>query len=205
MVSKSSRKTLAVFSAALLAAGLPALYQVQHAGAEAENLQFILRVTARFALLIYLVVFVARPLRQLWPVPTTSKLLRKRRLIGVAFAGIMTVHLAFIGWLWIFVIAKPLPPLSLIGGGGAYLLMLLMLITSFDGPARALGPKNWRRLHKTGLYWIGIVFANTIIPDVVKDPTDPYYLGLTLLILAAIALRVLAHFKRTSVAPRDSV
>ena len=81
----------------------------------------------------------------------TAWLLRERRSFGLAFA---TVHLVHAGLLLYF--ADTLAgfeirfPNDLIGGG-VYLLIVLMVITSFDGPARTLGTQNWRRLHKTGL------------------------------------------------------
>jgi DMSO/TMAO reductase YedYZ heme-binding membrane subunit len=114
----------------------------------------------------------------------------------------MTAHLVLIVWLWFFVIREPIPILLLVGGGGAYAMLLLMLITSFDSTARALGPRNWRRLHKVGLYWIGAVFANTIVPDVVREPQNPFYLLTALLMLAAIAVRVLAWYRRRRASPK---
>ena len=64
-----------------------------------------------------------------------------------------------------------------------------------SGPAQALGSKNWRRLHKVGLYWIGIIFAVTLVPDVVNYPGDPVYLAIATLMVIALALRIAAFVK----------
>jgi DMSO/TMAO reductase YedYZ heme-binding membrane subunit len=196
MLSTKSVKTLSLYLAAVCVTGLPAVWYVLQHAADDAAFGLVLRQTARSALYIYLLIFVLRPLQQLRPSGIGRSLLRNRRYIGVAFAGIMTAHLVLILWYRVFVVGEPIPPLSLLGGGGAYLLLLLMLITSFDGPARAIGPLNWRRLHKTGLYWIGVIFANTMIPDVISEPGNPFYLATALLMLIAIGIRVLAFARR---------
>ncbi len=43
-------------------------------------------------------------------------------------------------------------------GGGAYLVMFAMAATSNDASVRRLG-RNWLRLHKLGVYWLGFVFT----------------------------------------------
>lgn len=195
-MSKKTLKTLMIYFAAIVAAGVPSvLYVFESAGSE-QGFGTVLRQTARLGLYIYLLIFILRPLQQLYPSDIGRKFLRNRRYVGVAFAGVMTAHLVLIAWFWFFVIREPIPVLLLIGGGGAYLMMLLMLITSFDSTARALGPRNWRRLHKVGLYWIGAVFANTIVPDVIREPGNFFYLLTALLMLGAIAVRVLAWHRR---------
>jgi hypothetical protein len=171
---------------------------VLQSAADEESFGTVLRQTARIGLFIYLLIFMLRPAQQLRPSKTGRALLRNRRYIGVAFAGVMTAHLMLIIWFWFFVLGEAIPALLLVSGGGAYLMIFLMLITSFDKPARALGPRSWRRLHKLGLYWIGAVFANTIAPDVLREPRNPFYLATVLLMLVAIVLRVLAYLKRQS-------
>ena len=54
------------------------------------------RHSVQFAYPFLLLAMVARPLQQILRKPWTAKLLRRRRLIGVAFAGAMTAHLILI-------------------------------------------------------------------------------------------------------------
>ena len=110
-----------------------------------------------------------------------------RRSIGVAFAGVMTAHLVYLLWL-----NGPVTPVP---GMIVYALLLLMLITSFDRPRAALGPRRWLYLHKTGLYVLGYAFAQTVVGGLRESPSDPVYLTLAALFVLAIAIRVAAFIK----------
>ena len=165
-------------------------------GTNDENIQLLLRVTARIAFLIYLLVFVARPLRQLLTTNMTTWLLRERRSFGLAFATVHLIHAALIVYLadtsasFAFEFPKHLL------GGGVYLLIVLMVITSFDGPARKLGTVNWRRLHTLGLYAIGIAFVLTLPPSSTEGWLEPVRLSFAIVTSAAILIRLLAFIKR---------
>ena len=74
-------------------------------------------------------------------------------------------------------------------------LILLMVITSLDGPAHAIGAVNWRRLHKTGLYVIGIAFLQTIVPRESGEFGEAERMVLVALTAAAILIRFAAHLK----------
>ena len=88
--------------------------------------------------------------------PACSK---NRRLLGVALTSVMTVHLVLIAYRFGTQPELSYPLLNLIIGGGAYLMLYLMFITSFDGPTRALGPKKWKLLHRTGLIYAALIFG----------------------------------------------
>ena len=84
-------------------------------------------------------------------------------------------------------------------GAAIYALIFLLLITSFDGPTRALGTGRWRILHKTGLYAIGIALAQAHFGRILRGVGEPVHYGLAFLFIAAIAVRVLAwHQRRAS-------
>lgn len=185
------KNVLVLFGVGLTAA--VASYAWLHfAGFNDENLLILLRLTARAAFMIYLVVFVARPLRQLFATQATRWLLRERRSLGIAFAAIHTVHLGLIACRFG---SNPELEYSVSGGfvgGIAYLLLYLMLITSFDAPARAIGPQAWRRLHKTGLYVIGFVFVATLLPDPGQPILTTERLWFTVLTAGAVFIRMTA-------------
>ena len=140
-------------------------------GASDANLVMLLTLTARIAFMIYLLIFIARPLRQLFSSGLSKWLLRERRSLGIAFAAVHTVHLGLIFTRHDVESLLERPLVGTAVGATAYLLMYLMLLTSFDAPARRIGPRNWRRLHKTGLYFIGFVFFATLLPE----PGQPVY------------------------------
>lgn len=101
-------------------------------GTSDENIQLLLRGTARIAFLIFLLVFVASPLQQLLSTDLTNWLLSERRSFGLAFATVHLLHATLIFYLadtsasFAFEFPKHL------FGSGVYLLIVLMVITSFD-------------------------------------------------------------------------
>lgn len=184
---RSSKTVVLVFLAAiLLGGGLTAGY-LQTNGIDEHTLGFSLRISAWAGLLMYLVIFVSRPLTQLGGGLVARRLVENRRYIGVAFAAIMIVHLVLLIILNGFVPNVP--------GGLAYLFILLMLLTSFDGAVAALGPRRWRLLHRIGLYWIGVIFAATIVGGLIERPDSLVHLLLAFLFLSAVAVRVSAFVK----------
>jgi len=165
------------------------------AGGDDDNIRRVLRRTGDAAFIILLLVFVARPLRQLVATPFTRTMLRYRRLLGIAFAGVHSAHLLFIlyrhgqGGNFEFLVAENLP------GGLVYLVILLMFATSFDRTARAIGPRNWRFLHKAGLYVVFAAFVQAVAPRN-SDEIVSIYGALTALAATAVAIRVAAFVKR---------
>jgi hypothetical protein len=68
-----------------------------------------------------------------------------------------------------------------------------MTATSFDRTAAWLGPRNWRRLHLIGGWYIWISFAVAVGKRV---PLDPFYWPMAVLVLAAAAVRLIAMARR---------
>lgn len=184
-----------VYVSVAMVLGAAILLMLSPAFEDESKVSLALRASAQLAFFNYVIIFVARPARQLMPNGFTLLLLQKRPHLGVSLAAIMTVHLALIAWWFVFVLQERPPLLTLLIGGVAYLLILLMLITTYAAPARALGPRNWRRLHKTGLYFIGAVYFNALVRDVIAKPSDPVYLAIGVLMVFAITVRLAAYAK----------
>jgi DMSO/TMAO reductase YedYZ heme-binding membrane subunit len=182
------RKNLTVFGLSLLLAGGSVLTYFSSNGADEEHLRQMLRLSAWMALLIYLVVFVTRPLNQLVGSSFSRTLLRNRRYFGITLAAVMSVHLV----LLLIVNDQAFKNVGPI----VYVLLFLMLLTSFDSAPAKLGPRNWRLLHKTGLYGLGFAYALAVGGAFLKTPFDPVYLALTILMTAAITIRVAAFWKQ---------
>lgn len=189
---RSDRKNFSVFTATAITLLLGLAILESMIGSGAEELHLLLRITGRISLLIFLLVFIARPLHQLRVSPASKVLLKHRRSIGIAFASSHTVHLALIFWLAESVPEESFDLVTILVGGGGFVLMYLMLITSFDGPARAIGPIAWHRLHRTGLYWIGFIFAVDFFVKPWSQPSILPYLPFSILVFLAISVRVAA-------------
>jgi sulfoxide reductase heme-binding subunit YedZ len=189
MIESSAGKNWTVFALlTLLTAGCGAAWLTTVELID-ENIRVAVRHTAQFAYAVFLIVIVVRPLQQLLRKPWAADLLRRRRLLGVAFAGIMTGHLMLIIFRFTYTPELTYPTASLFLGGSAYTLIYLMFITSFDGPTRALGQRRWKLLHGTGLIWAGLIFA---APRSLAEITEFDYLKLGIPMLIALLIRFLA-------------
>jgi len=195
MALTSNQRNSSVFLAAAGFVGVVSVLYLNAVGVSDDSLGLLLRASARLALVVLLIVFVARPLRQMFATPATTSLLQNRRLLGITFAGIHTAHLG----LLIFK-ANRLPGFSLdiaanYLGVFTYAVILALLITSYDGPARALGARRWKILHKVGLYWIFVAFAQTQLPQSL-DQLDGTNWWLLALITIALVIRLTAYFAK---------
>jgi methionine sulfoxide reductase heme-binding subunit len=160
------------------------------AGGGAIGVHAVIRTTARTSLLLFPAAFIASSARMRWPMPLTRWLLANRRYVGVSFAASHTFHLlAIIAALRLdpdLHLAAPV----LVGGGIAYVFIAAMTVTSFDRTAAWLGPRRWKLLHRTGMYWIWAIFAVSYVP---RALTAPAYAPAALALLGALVLRAQAR------------
>lgn len=165
------------------------------AGGE-PGISSVIRNSARFSEVLFAAAFAASPLVALARSPGTLWLRRNRRYTGVAFAWSHTIHLAAIAFLVISSeqFASELDPVTLLGGGTAYVFVYLMAFTSSDAAQRALGMRNWQRLHRVGSWILWVVFAETLTSGVVFGAWSR--LPGAILLWAVFALRVAAWRRR---------
>lgn len=182
----------------LLALGLAAmsLYFAAGHGWDVEGIRLVIRATARTSLALFVLAFTAGAMVELVPSPATRWQRRNRRYIGVAFAVSHLIHLAAI--VSLARIDKALFwQLTNVGtivlAGTAYLFIVAMMATSFDRAVAWLGPRNWRRLHLIGGWYIWISFAVALGKRV---PLDAFYWPLFAVVLAAGVLRLIAMWRR---------
>jgi methionine sulfoxide reductase heme-binding subunit len=67
-----------------------------------------------------------------------------------------------------------------------YLLIFAMAATSFDTAAAWLGPRAWKILHRTGSWYLWLVFLLSYASRAVQDPR--YWVGVAA-VLGALAVR----------------
>lgn len=161
-------------------------------GAGIEGTSAVLRFTARTSYALYLAAFVAAPLAALSASPIFRRLRANRRYLGVGFAASHTVHLAAI------IRFGSLQPglydaVTLALGGLGFVFLAAMTTTSFNRTTRMLGPRAWKALHKTGMYYLGIIFVATAAGNIAARPAYLIYPASFLAVWALrlyIALRV---------------
>lgn len=193
---KSTRVNCSVLLGITLLGLIPSQIYLMWAGFSDDSLNIVLRQTARFSLLIFLLAFVAAPLRQFVDLPISRWLMRHRRSLGIAFGGMQSAHLLLIACRYAAIPGVDLNPMVGAIGGTAYLLMYLMVITSFDTPRRFLSPAAWKRLHKLGLYYNGFLFLVMLPPGVDEQLPDPGRVLLIALTTIALLVRVAAAVSR---------
>lgn len=163
-------------------------------GPNEEGWRAAIRMTARTSLLLFTPAFAASSLLRLWPAPWSRWLVKNRRYVGVSFAVSHALHLVFILLLANasaeFVASRTLG--SSVGGGLAYVLLFAMTATSFDRSAARLGPRVWKALHKTGMYYLWLLFFLSYLGRATKDVT---FLPPLLLLIAVAALRVVVGLR----------
>ena len=187
MSRNDTQNLLVFFGVVAMIGGVSALWLASGELSD-ERIRASLRWSADLAFVIYLVVLVARPLQQLLRSNWTAALLRNRRNVGVAFAAAMTGHLGLIIYRFTSQADLDFPPPNFFGYG-AYTVFYLMLITSFDGPKKALGPRAWKALHRLGLIWAAVIFG---LPRAWEDLTDPEYLRFGIPFAVAVLIRLTA-------------
>jgi sulfoxide reductase heme-binding subunit YedZ len=165
-------------------------------GTGEDALRSGLRTTARLGAIVFSVVFAASSLNALFRTAWSRWLLRNRRYLGLGFGVIHLGHGALI------VLLAVLHPVSfqastdavgLIGGSVGYVVVILMMATSFDGAVRLLGRRRWQALHKVGMYVLWGIFVFTYAP---LAALAPRYIPFALIVLAAFAVRVVVFFRQ---------
>ena len=175
-------------ASALLVASQIALFAV--GGSDEAGVRFVVRASARISFLIFLLVYLAAPLRRFGSTPLTRWLRRERRYLGVSFGVAHFLHLLDIGLLTVLLgDAFEREWVAIVVGGASYVLLAGMLLTSFDRTARWLGPRRWNLLHRTGLHLLWFVFAQSYTFSALQDP---YFVPLALAAWGALALRIAA-------------
>lgn len=172
-------------------------------GTGEDGLLHLTRYTARLAFLIFLLTFATSALAALAPSDATRWLRRNRRYLGLSFALAHFIHLAALTGFSIAIGEMP-GLVTLVGGGLAYAFILLMALSSNDAAVRALGPKNWRRLHLTGSWYIWLIFMNSYVGRILSEtPPEPRWIFVVLAILGlgVLILRVAAWEKRRRSTP----
>lgn len=176
-----------LWAALLIGAALAHALAAHGAGEEATRL--VIRQTARISVLFFSAAFSASSLLRLRPAPWSRWMMRNRRWLGLSFALSHLVHLFAILLLLRIAPDFAIDATTLVGGGLAYVFIALLAATSFDGAVRRLGVRTWRALHKTGMYYIWILFVFSYLP---RALTSAPFVAPTFLLVSALGLRIAA-------------
>jgi DMSO/TMAO reductase YedYZ heme-binding membrane subunit len=182
---------------ALLLIAAAAGHGAMQQGTLEEALASLTRRTARIAFVFFFVAFTASVWLTWQPNCFTRWLMRNRQHVGLSFATVHFVHLAVLSLL--FVVRNEMPDtVTLAGGGLAYLLLSLLVVTSNRAARIRLG-RGWRVLHVTGCWYLWIIFAQSYLGRLNPDAgAEPYamFVVLSAMALAVPVLRTWAWTRR---------
>ncbi len=178
--------------AAIVSLGAVALALIVGADA-AEQSALAARWTARVGFPIFILTYSVSSLVRLWPNDVWKTVLKHRRQWGLAFVFTHTVHLVAL------VTALELnnetrPWIVYLGGGGAYVMLYVMAVTSTDAAQRALGVW-WKRLHRLGIHWLWFIFAFSYFGRTMDPERMAQGLIFFPVCIAALGLRIAAWAK----------
>jgi len=145
----------------LIAGSMSAIITIEllSAGASTgEGVSHMIGYSVRFAVpLIYLVV-AASAVQTLFPGPFSMWWLRNRKYIGFCFAVAMAWQVSFIFMMSNFFSDYYYEDIYLLRdeleGSVGYIFLLAMVITSFQFGRNVLTQKQWKLLHRSGVYFL---------------------------------------------------
>ena len=171
-MGESTRLSLASFNAWKLFSVIVALMSLavfwamtQVDLSSSAHVSSLITFSVRLAVPWLYVAFAASSIMILFPGNFSRWLLRNRRMFGLCFAAGMGWQLLFIVWLvgwhteyymetayYITSLAEQVP---------GYLVLIAMTITSFKPGRQRLSAKQWKMLHKWGIYFLWFVVWTT--------------------------------------------
>ncbi|MEH6591964.1 MAG: hypothetical protein V7746_17005 [Halioglobus sp.] len=125
---------------------------------QAESVSSMIQFSVRCSVPWLYLAFAASSVYALFPGEASRWLLRNRKIMGLCFAAGMAWQLLFIVWLVtvhsdyfaneVYVLR------DLIEGLLGYAFLIAMIITSFKAGRSLIKPKQWKLLHKSGIYFL---------------------------------------------------
>lgn len=187
-----------LYASALLLVAAAGIGALQYPSTE-DALASLTRHTARIAFGLFFVTFTTSVWLTWRQTTFTRWLMKNRRHMGLSFASVHFVHLAALSSL--FAVRGEIPePVTLAGGGLAYVLLTLMVATSNRAARIRLG-RGWRVLHLTGCWYLWVIFTQSYVGRLNPAAGAEPYAGFVLLSALALAVPVLrgwAWIKRRS-------
>lgn len=148
------------YGAAATAIAIEAVAAFAAFGTGVEGLQALARYSGRAGLLWFALIFSISPWHQLARSETSKLALRQRRHLGLAFGSHHLAHLAFLV-TYNAAAGNDLAFSRIAAGGLGYVALVVMMATSTDAAVARLGSKAWKRLHRTCLWYIWLIFFLT--------------------------------------------
>lgn len=124
----------------------------------ADGVSSMIQLSVRCAIPWMFVAFAASSLQVVLPGTFSRWLLRNRKFIGLCFAAAMGWQLTFILWLvgvhTDYYVNDVYVLTDVVEGLVGYSFLIAMVFTSFKFGRSLLNAKQWKLLHRSGIYWL---------------------------------------------------
>ena len=165
-------------------------------GVNEDSARLLIRITAATSLLLFSMAFSASSLKLLLADSRWLTLLQARRRVGIAFAISHSFHLVAIVALVQIAYDGDFSQLGDVAGGAVvYGFIYLMALTSNNASVRLLGPRQWKWLHKVGVYLIWLALTGSYIANAL-DKSGLLYWAYSALCIGLLLLRITAFWRR---------
>ena len=188
------------YRVAAIAIAIEAIAAFGAFGTGIDGLQALARYSGRASMLLFAMIFAIAPWHRLARSETSKLALRRRRHLGLAFGSHHLVHLAFLITYNAAAGNEITLDRAAVGVLG-YLAIVVMMATSTDAAVARLGAKNWKRLHRTCLWYIWLVFFLTYASRLAGKVPNPgggtlEYVACVSIVLGVATLRIAAFATR---------
>ncbi len=127
-------------------------------GLSAAGVAHLIPFSVRWAVPLIYLVTATSALYTLFPGPLSTWLIRNRKFIGFSFAVAMAWQGLFIGLMSIYYRDYYFDEIFLLRdeleGSTGYIFLAAMVATSFDFGRKRLSAKQWKLLHRSGVYFL---------------------------------------------------
>jgi hypothetical protein len=125
----------------------------------------LVTLSVRLAVPWLFIAFAASSLLVLVRNPVTRWIMQNRKIIGLCYAAGMGWQLFFIAWLLFahfdLYMERSYSPVALFEQVPGYAFLIAMTVTSFKFGRSRLTGRQWRLLHRVGIYWLWAVTWTT--------------------------------------------
>jgi len=146
-------------------------------GISEQGLRLVLQLTARWSFLLFWMAYTGGALVTLFG-PSLAPLAKRGREFGLAFAAAFLVHLGAVAALFLLTWRPPLTERKLLFFLTGVFWTYLLMVFSFGGLAKAIGPRGWRAMRIVGMNYILCAFALDFVRVAIHSPVNYGWLRL---------------------------
>ncbi len=189
-------KKILIISSSIISSSLLFFYFIYYDNNN-ESAKLWTRYSAHLSFYYFYLSFAASSLNSYLRYSFIKTILSHRRFFGISFTIAHSFHL--VALTYFFSVSGESPSIvSIIGGGGGYLIMYIMAFTSNDRMVNRIGSRKWKLLHKIGSSYLAIIFIYSFIFGLILSEYRMIYVFYLLLIFSVYLIKFLNKINKIS-------